>query len=100
MTATGGADVATVPPGHIIRYGYVRFRDVDLQDFGGMYPEALLRWLARYRDIGDSRHQFVDCPFGRWDGDRFVIENGRHRFFAAIFQGYESVLVRWLESAP
>lgn len=99
--ALGGAETTTVPPGHVMRYGYVTLEQVTFRDFGGMSVEAFAQWLARFRDLGDTRHQFERCPMGTWverGGRRiFRVDNGRHRFLAAIFQGYRHVLVRWLE---
>jgi hypothetical protein len=36
-------------------------------------------------------------PVGRWEGERFVIHDGRHTYVAALMLGFESIFVAWLE---
>jgi len=40
------------------------------------------------------------CPRGHWEGDRFVIVDGRHEYVSCLMLGIEWVLVAWVEPAP
>ena len=39
------------------------------------------------------------CPTGWWDGESFVLCDGRHEWLATVALGYEHLLVAWLEAA-
>lgn len=90
--------ISVVPAGKVLRYGYVEQHRIQFADMGGMYLEAVSKWLDVYQQIGELHAQPADAPFGHWD-DWFVIENGRHRRIAALIQGYPWLLVCWLEEA-
>jgi hypothetical protein len=38
------------------------------------------------------------CPNGTWDGDEFVIADGRHEYIAALMLGKTHILVAWLDT--
>jgi hypothetical protein len=40
------------------------------------------------------------CPVGHWEGERFVITDGRHQYVAALMLGLEFLLVAWTEARP
>lgn len=37
---------------------------------------------------------------GHWEDGRFVVDDGRHEYLAALALGRERVFVAWLEPAP
>ena len=39
------------------------------------------------------------CPVGWWDGEVFVISDGRHEFSARLMLGQRRIFVAWVESA-
>lgn len=55
----------------------------------GDIETAYRRQLA----IGD--HQAWPCPNGEWDGETFVIHDGRHAYIAALMLGFSHLLVAW-----
>jgi hypothetical protein len=38
-------------------------------------------------------------PVGAWDGDNFIIHDGRHQWVAAVMLGYTHILVAWVIDA-
>lgn len=84
-----------VPPGRLIRTGYVsvwacRFACRERMAIGDMKTA-----FERRLQLGD--HQRWPCPRGEWDGDEFVIIDGRHELLSAIMVGQEHILVAWPE---
>jgi hypothetical protein len=88
-----------VPPGKVLRYGYVEHGRIGFNQYGGIYLPAVQRHLDALVNIGGGA-QPSECPYGRWDGERFVILDGRHRYTAAVIAGFRHLLVRWLEEDP
>lgn len=86
----------TVPVGHVLRYGYADHGRIRFEQYGGNQWDAVLKHAGRIADMGAGA-QPSDAPFGYWDGDTFVIQDGRHRYLALVGLGFRSLLVRWLE---
>lgn len=84
-----------VPPGRVIRTGYVRVEDVKLACRERMAVGDVDRAYQRRLQLGD--HQPWPCPRGHWEGSRFVIIDGRHEFVAALMLGVEQILVAWAD---
>lgn len=84
-----------VPPGHVIRTGYVHVDQVRLACRARMAVGDVDRAFQRRLQLGDR--QPWPCPRGHWDGDRFVVVDGRHDFVACLMMGIEFVLVAWVE---
>lgn len=86
-----------VPPGHVVRTGYVDVFKVRhacrarmaVGDVGGAYQKR----------IQSGEASPFPCPNGHWDGDVFVIEDGRHEHVAAMMIGIGFMLVAWIEPA-
>ena len=89
-------DALTVPAGYVMTYGYAEHGKIRFQNYGGQQWDAVLKHANRIADLGDGA-QAADCPFGFWDGDTFVIQDGRHRYLALVGLGFHSLLVRWLD---
>jgi hypothetical protein len=85
----------SVPTGMRVATGYVDIFKVRLAcrermavgDVGAAYQSQL--------QLGSS--QAFPCPTGFWEGETFVIEDGRHTWVAAVMLGLQCVLVAWLE---
>jgi hypothetical protein len=84
-----------VPPGAVVRTGYVSVWAVRhacrermaLGDVQGAFQ----------RRLGLGAYQAWPCPRGHWEGERFVIVDGRHEHVAAVLLGQEHLLVAWVE---
>ena len=84
-----------VPPGRIVRTGYVPTFAVTLANRSRMAVGDIDAAYRRQLCLGDS--QRWPCPLGTWDGQRFTIHDGRHAYTAALMLGFEHILVAWLE---
>lgn len=100
MTAAAFAEDRTlsVPPGAVVKTAYVDIWRVRLAcrermavgDVGESYQKIL--------QLGD-RSRFP-CPNGHWEGDEFVIHDGRHEFVASLMLGKTHILVAWVDERP
>lgn len=85
----------TVTPGQVVRTGYVDVFKCRLAcrermavgDVGNAYQKLL--------QLGDR--SAWPCPNGHWDGDEFVIHDGRHEYVAALMLGRTHLFVAWLQ---
>ena len=85
----------TVPPGRIVRTGYVEIFSVRpacrermaVGDVGAAFQKVL--------QAGPDQH--FPCPYGHWELNTFVIMDGRHEWLARIMHGNSHILVAWLE---
>ena len=83
-----------VQPGQIVMTGWV---DIDLCRLGcraRMSPEAVEKKWRRLLQQGDGAPW--PPPVGHWDGDRFVICDGRHEYLATLMHGRTRIFVAWL----
>lgn len=85
-----------VPPGAKIVTGYVHIDAIKLACRSRMAVGDVDRAYQRRLQLGD--HQPWPCPRGHWEGERFVVVDGRHDIVAAMMLGLEYVLVAWGES--
>ena len=86
-----------VPPGHVVRTGYVPTEAVVCHARTGhqLLPAEVERAYRRQLELGDQ--QTWPPPTGYWRRDhRFVLTDGRNRFVAALMLGVEHLLVAWL----
>jgi hypothetical protein len=86
-----------IPPGHIVRTGYVPTEAVVCHARPGhqLLPAEVERAYRRQLELGDQ--QPWPPPTGYWRQDhRFVLTDGRNRFVAALMLGIEHLLVAWL----
>ena len=87
----------TVPPGHVIKTGYVDVFKVRLAQRERMAVGDVDRAFQKRIQLGSS--QPWPSPRGYWDGEQFVIVDGRHEWIATVMLGHEYILVAWLEEA-
>jgi hypothetical protein len=84
-----------VQPDQIVRTAWI---DVDLCKLGcrvPMSPEAVEKKFRRLLNLGDA------APWppvvGHWEGERFLVDDGRHDYLAALMLGRERLFVCWLD---
>lgn len=86
-----------VPPGTTIRTAYVSVWDVRLACRDRMAIGDIKSAFEKRLQLGD--HQPWPCPRGEWEGDKFVIFDGRHEWLASVALGLEFILVAWVDEA-
>jgi hypothetical protein len=87
-----------VPPGALVRTGYVELERVRLACRDRMAVGDVEVAYRRRLQLGDA--QEWPPPVGEWTGDRFTVLDGRHSYVAALMLGSTHLLVAWLEDAP
>jgi hypothetical protein len=92
--AVGEDRSIAVPPGHVVKTGYVSVWRVRLGCRERMAIGDVNQ--AYQRRLQLAGRQPWPCPRGYWDGEEFVIEDGRHEYVAAVMLGYDHLLVAWL----
>jgi hypothetical protein len=82
----------------VVRTAWV---DIDLCKLGfrlPMSPEAVEKKFRRLLNIGDC------APWppvvGHWENGRFLVDDGRHDYLAALMIGRDKLFVCRLETAP
>ena len=72
--------------------------DIDLCKLGSrvpMSPEAVEKKFRRLLNLGGA------APWppivGHWEGGRFLVDDGRHDYLAALMLGRERLFVCWLD---
>ena len=85
-----------VQPHQVVRTAWV---DIDLCKLGcrlPMSPEAVEKKFRRLLNLGDC------APWppvvGHWEGERFLVDDGRHDYLAALMLGREKLFVCWLHN--
>ena len=86
-----------VQPDQTVRTAWI---DIDLCKLGGrvpMSPEAVEKKFRRLLNLD----QAAPWPpiVGHWRGERFLVDDGRHDYLAALMLGRERLFVCWLEQA-
>ena len=84
----------SVPPGQIVKTGYVDIANIRMACRDRMSVGDVETAYRRQLQLGPS--QRWPCPTGHWDGDTFVIEDGRHQYLAALMIGLTHLLVAWI----
>jgi hypothetical protein len=86
-----------VQPDQVVRTAWV---DIDLCKLVGrvrMSPEAVEKKFRRLLNLGEA------APWppvvGHWQGERFLVDDGRHDYLAALMLGREKLFVCWLDYA-
>ncbi|MER8811414.1 hypothetical protein [Mesorhizobium sp. M0965] len=86
-----------VPPGHIVETGYVPVEDVILACRERMAIGDVNTAYQKRLQLGAC--QSWPPPRGHWQGNRFVLVDGRHEFIAALMLGQSHLLVAWQKEA-
>lgn len=84
----------TIPPGYRIETGYVDLFRCRLACRERMAVGDVDRSFQRL--LQQAPNQSWPPPVGRWDGEAFVIEDGRHEYVASLMLGFSHLFVAWL----
>jgi hypothetical protein len=85
----------SVPQGALVKTGYVAVEDIRLACRERMAVGDVDRVYQRRLQIAPD--QPWPPPRGHWlDGDKFMIEDGRHEYVAALMLGCTHILVAWV----
>lgn len=85
-----------VPAGHVVRTGLVDVFKVRLANRARMGVGDFDRAYQKRLQVGEG-HPFP-CPNGHWEGETFVLADGRHEWLATVALGHTHILVAWLEA--
>ncbi len=85
-----------VPPGQVVQTGYVDVFRVRLACRERMAVGDVDRAFQKLLRAG--HHQPFPCPVGAWDGDTFILHDGRHEWIASLMLGKTHILVAWLSA--
>lgn len=86
----------SVPPGQKVVVDYVHVDNVVLACKDKMCIASV---KEKYELIlQNAPNSIYPTPIGEWRGDKFVLIDGRHTFVAYVINGYQWVLVSWLEA--
>jgi len=88
-----------LPPGKIIVTGYVKIWDIELACRDRMAVGDVDMAFRRLLQLGEN--SMWPCPNGYWqitsNGRKFVIEDGRHEYVAAVMLGRKYMLCAWMD---
>lgn len=84
-----------VPPGWIVRTGYVPIARVTMDCRERMAVGDLDRAYQKALQLGD-RASFPP-PWGEWGATVFHLKDGRHEYIARLMLGHSHLFVAWLE---
>jgi hypothetical protein len=84
-----------IPAGYLVITGYVSVEKVRLGCRDRMSVGDVETAYRKLLQLGDQ--QPFPCPNGEWDGDTFVIHDGRHEYVASLMLGKNYILVAWIE---
>lgn len=86
-----------VQPHQLVRTAWVNIDSCRLGFRMPMSPEAVEKKFRRLLNLGDC------APWppvvGHWEGERFLVDDGRHDYLAALMLGRDKLFVCWLETA-
>jgi len=84
-----------VPPAHLVRTSYVAIEQVTMACRERMTPGDVKGAYEKLLQLNGA--QPWPSPRGHWNGERFVIVDGRHQYIASLMLGLTHVLVAWVE---
>lgn len=84
-----------VPPGAVVKTGYVDIFKCRLACRERMAVGDVK--LAYEKVLQQAGHAVWPFPNGYWDGDEFVIKDGRHEYIASLMVGHSHILVAWVD---
>lgn len=85
----------SVPPGKKVVVDYVHIDKIIL---GSKSPMAIGDVKEKYELIKQNApNSIFPTPIGEWKKDRFIIIDGRHTYLGYLMNGYEYILVSWLQ---
>ncbi len=85
-----------VPPGHIVCTRHIPIFSVKLACRERMAVGDVAAAFQKRLRLG--HFEPFPCPVGHWDGNDFVIVDGRHQWIASVMLGKSHILVSWIEA--
>lgn len=85
-----------VAAGQVVRTGYVDVFKCRLANRARMSVGDVGTAVQKLLQLGDG--SAWPCPNGHWEGETFVIHDGRHEWVAAVMLGRTHLFVAWLEA--
>lgn len=83
-----------VAPGQVVKSGYVPIHRIRLACRERMAVGDVDR--AYQRALQAAPAQVHPTPNGYWEGETFVVRDGRHTVVALLMLGFDYVLVSWI----
>lgn len=87
----------SVPSGSVVKTGYVDVFRVRLACRERMAMGDIDHAYQKRLQSGGN-HPWP-CPTGEWDGDTFMLYDGRHEWIATVALGHTHMLVAWVANA-
>jgi hypothetical protein len=87
----------SVPEGHIVRTDYVQIEKIRMACRERMAVGDVDR--AYQKVLQQGAGTAWPPPYGRWEGETFLLLDGRHEFIASLMLGKTHLLVAWVEPA-
>lgn len=84
-----------IPAGAVVKTGYVDIFKVKLACRERMAVGDVDRAYQKKLQLGSS--QSWPPPNGYWEGDTFVIQDGRHEYIASVMLGHTHLFVAWID---
>jgi hypothetical protein len=86
----------SVPPGCTVQTAYVDVYQIRMGCRERMAVGDVDR--AYQKLIQQGANSPFPCPFGRWEGETFLLIDGRHEFVASLMLGKTHILVAWIQT--
>jgi hypothetical protein len=83
-----------VASGQVVKTAYVDVWKCRLANRDRMAVGDVAASYQKVLQLGEQ--SAWPCPNGHWEGDTFVIEDGRHEWLACVMVGRSHMLVAWL----
>ena len=84
-----------IRPDQTVKTSWIDINSCILGNRAPMSPEAVEKSFRKLLNIGDC------APWppvvGHWDGERFIVCDGRHEYLASLMSGRTRLFVCWLE---
>jgi hypothetical protein len=84
-----------VPAGAIVKTGYAPIHKIKMACRARMAVGDVDRAYQKRLQLGSD--QPFPPPNGYWEGDTFVVRDGRHQYIARLMLGLSHLFVAWIE---
>lgn len=84
-----------VPAGAIVKTGYAPIHKIKMACRARMAVGDVDRAYQKRLQLGSD--QSWPPPYGEWEGDTFVVIDGRHEYISCLMLGVEYLFVAWIE---
>lgn len=84
-----------IPQGCYVKTEYVHVKEIQMGIYNRMSMEAVEKAYRKHLQLGSSSS--FPPPMGKWEGDKFIVIDGRHEVLGAQIAGKSVILVAWIE---